>query len=191
MDEEIVNKPKFQLSEFLKKNKSKIIIFIILIFVLILTAIIFNEYRNKKNINISIKYNKAKILIENKKTDQALIILEDIINKKNNFYSPSSLNLLIDNNLVKDKKKVLSYFDQIISNKKLDNETKNLFIFKKIVFIGDDIKENELLSNLNPIIKSDSLWKSTISDYIKKYYLSKGEYNKAKEFEIFGNWWIK
>lgn len=187
MDEEIVNKPKFQLSEFFKKNKSKIIIFAILIFISILTAIIFNEYRHKKNVNISIQYNKAKILIENKKTDQALEILEDIINKKNNFYSPSSLNLLVDNNLVKDKKKVLSYFDQIISNKKLDNETKNLFIFKKIVFIGDDIKENELLSNLNPIIKSDSLWKSTISDYIKKYYLSKGEYNKAKEFEIFRN----
>ena len=39
--------------------------------------------------------------------------------------------------------------------------------------MGDDIEENELLSNLNPIIKSNSLWKDTVSDYIKKYYLSK------------------
>ena len=28
------------------------------------------------------------------------------------------------------------------------------------------------------------IWKNTASDYIKKYYLSKGEFNKAKEFEI-------
>ena len=77
----------------------------------------------------------------------------------------------------------MSYFDEIIVNSKLDVETKNLFIFKKTVFIGDDIKESELLSNLKPILKSDSLWKNTVSDYIKKYYLSKGEFIKAKEFE--------
>ena len=61
---------------------------------------------------------------------------------------------------------------------------KNLFIFKKIVFIGEEIKENELISNLKPIIKSNSLWKNTVLDYIKQYYLSKGEFNKAKEFEM-------
>ena len=103
--------------------------------------------------------------------------------KKNKFYSPSALNLIIDNKLIKDKKKILFYFDKIISNNKLDPETKNLFIFKKVVFIGDDIEENILLKNLKPILKSDSLWKGTVSDYIKKYYLSKGEFNKANEFE--------
>ena len=77
----------------------------------------------------------------------------------------------------------MSYFDEIIVNSKLDVETKNLFIFKKTVFIGDDIKESELLSNLKPILKSDSLWRDTVSDYIKKYYLSKGEFIKAKEFQ--------
>ena len=53
--------------------------------------------------------------------------------------------------------------------------------------MGDNIEENELLNNLKPIIKSDSLWKTTISDYIKKYYLSRGEFNKAKEFQIPSN----
>ena len=123
-----------------------------------------------------------KFLLKRDNPNEALKILEDLILKKNKFYSPSALNLIIDKELIKDKKKVLFFFDEIISNNKLDTETKNLFIFKKIVFIGDDIKENELLSNLKPILKSDSLWKGTVSDYIKKYYLSKGEFIKAKEF---------
>ena len=58
-----------------------------------------------------------------------------------------------------------------------------MFIFKKIIYLGDNISENELLKSLKPIIQSNSLWKDTVSDYIKKYYLSKGEFNKAKEFE--------
>ena len=111
------------------------------------------------------------------------MILEKIIFEKNTFYSPSALNLIIDNNLTQDKKKILLYYDQIISKTKLDLETKNLFIFKKIIYIGDDIEENELLNNLNPIIRSNSLWKDTVSEYIQKYYLSSGQSKKAKEFE--------
>ena len=39
-------------------------------------------------------------------------------------------------------------------------------------------------ANLKPILRSNSLLKNQVSDYIKKYYLSKGEFKKAKEFEI-------
>ena len=183
MSDEIVNKPKFNLNEFFNKNKKSLIVSVIIIVFLVFALIITNEYKKQKYIEISEKYNSAKIFIENNKTTEALQILEEIIFKNNRFYSPSALNLIIDNKLIKDKKKILSYFDKIISNGKLDVETKNLFIFKKTVFIGDDIKESELLSNLKPILKSDSLWKDTVSDYIKKYYLSKGEFIKAKEFQ--------
>lgn len=48
--------------------------------------------------------------------------------------------------------------------------------------MGDDIKENELLSNLRPLIQSNSIWKGTVSDYIKQYYISKNEFEKATEF---------
>ena len=148
---------------------------------MILFSFIFiNEYKNKKNVEISKNFNKAQIFIENK-TTEAVEILIGIINE-NNFYSPSALNLVIDNNLVKNKKEILGYFDKILSISSLDPETKNLFIFKKVIFIGDEITENELLNNLKPLIRSNSLWKSTVSDYIKKYYLSKGEFLKAKEF---------
>ena len=61
-------------------------------------------------------------------------------------------------------------------------ETKNLFIMKKTNFIGDDITEGDLLNNLNPIIQSNSIWKNTASDYIKKFYISRKEFRKAKNF---------
>ncbi len=183
MSDEIINKTKFNLNEFFNKNKKSLILILITIILLVIALIMTNEYKKQKYIEISVKYNSAKILVEKNKTIEALQILEEIILKDNQFYSPSALNLIIDNKLIQDKKKILFYFDKIISNSKLDIETKNLFIFKKVVFIGDDIKENELLNNLKPILRSDSLWKDTVSDYIKKYYLSKGEFIKAKEFE--------
>ena len=185
MEEEIVNKSKFSFSEFIKRNKIKLFLIISLIVASIILFISYNEYQTRKNATISEKYNRAKILIENKNNKKAKKILEEIVFARNSFYSPSALNLIVDNNLIKDKVKMTSYFDQIIFKSKLEEETKNLFIFKKIIFIGDDIEENDLLSNLNPIIQSDSLWKNTVTDYIIKYYLSKGEFNKARDFEIF------
>ena len=187
MDEEIINKPKFNFNIFFQKNKFKIFATIVFILIVFIILIFRNEYIKIVNIDTSEKYNKAKILIENKNSQEALKILKDIILEKNKFYSPSSLNLIVDNNLIKNRSEVLSYFDEVISNSKLDTETKNLFIFKKVLFMGDDIEENELLNNLNPIIQSNSLWKDTASDYIKKYYLARGEFNKAKDFEASSN----
>ena len=183
MSDEIIKKPKFNFNEFYNNNKKKLVFIFVTAIFIVFALIIINEFKNKQLIEISEKYNSAKIHIEKNNSTKALKILEELILKKNKFYSPSALNLIIDNKLIKDKKKVLFYFDKIISNNKLDTETKNLFIFKKVVFIGDDIEENILLKNLKPILKSDSLWKGTVSDYIKKYYLSKGEFNKANEFE--------
>ncbi len=182
MSNEIIDKSKFDFKNFFYRNKFKIISLICLIFISIITIIITTEYKGRKNIEISEKYNKAKILIDNNNSKEGLKILEEIIFKKNVFYSPSALNLIIDKNLISDKNKILSYYDQIISNTKLDPDIKDLFIFKKIIFIGDDINENELISALKPILNSDSLWKNSASDYIKKYYLSKGELEKAKQF---------
>ena len=181
MSNEIIDKPKFDFKNFFNKNKLKIISLICLIIISIIIFIITVEYKDRKNIEISEQYNKAKILID-KDSKEGLKILEEIIFKNNIFYSPSALNLIIDKNLISDKKKILSYYDQIISNSKLDPDIKDLFIFKKIIFIGDDIKESELISALKPILNSDSLWKKSASDYIKKYYLSKGELKKAKQF---------
>ena len=66
MDEEIINKRKFNFSDFFKKNKFKIFSTIALIIVTIFILIILNEYQKKRNIDISEKFNTAKILIEKK-----------------------------------------------------------------------------------------------------------------------------
>ena len=183
MNDEITDKSKISLANFYNKNKILIISTLIIIILSIIILIIIDGYKEKNNIKVSEQFNKAKILIENNNQQQGLEILEKIIFKNNKFYSPSALNLIIDKNLIKDKTKILYYFDLIIKNKKLDPEIKNLFIFKKIIYIGEDIEENKLLNTLSPIIQSNSLWKNSALDFIKKYYLSKGEFNKAKEFE--------
>ena len=183
MDDETINKNNFNFKQFLKQNKLKLISIIGLGIIFVIIFVFFDEYKKRQNIRISEKYNKAKILIEKNEPQEALILLEEIISRNNIFYSPSALNLIIDKDLIKNRNKIIEYFDKVISDSGLDSETKNLFIFKKIIYLGDNISENELLKSLKPIIQSNSLWKDTVSDYIKKYYLSKGEFNKAKEFE--------
>ena len=61
----------------------------------------------------------------------------------------------------------------------LDVEMKNLFIIKKIYFLGNNVDESILLANLNPIIQSDSIWKQIAQDYLYKFYLSKKELKMA------------
>ena len=187
MEDEILNKTKFNLSDFFKENKSKFILIISLVIISVFITIIFKEYKKKQITKIAEKYNTAKILVEKNNIDESLKLLKEVLLSNNNFYSPSALNLIIDNNMIKDKKLVIDYFEKIITDSGIDKDTKNLFIFKKIMYIGDEISEIELLNALNPIIQSDSLYKNTVTDYVKKYYLSKGEFNKAKEFEISKN----
>tara|TARA_Y100000816_G_C25989311_1_gene516708 strand:- start:149 stop:712 length:564 start_codon:yes stop_codon:yes gene_type:complete len=182
MDTDNQEKQKLSFTDFIKKNKIKVLSLIILFVLFLIVVIVYSEYTKKQNSEISREFNKAKILILNEKKEEAFKILDKIIFKKNKFYSTSSLNLIVENELVKDKGKILEYYDEIIKNTKLDKDTKDLLIFKKIIFIGDDIKENELLSNLRPLMQSNSVWKGTVSDYIKQYYLSKNEFKKATEF---------
>ena len=182
MNEEIKDAEKRSFIETIKKNKT-LLASIIGIFILIcLSLFIYKKSNQKKIQEISDNFNKALILIQKNKNEQASKILEEIIRTKNNFYSVSALNLVVEEKLFKDKNKILEKFDFVINKSNLDKETKNLVIFKKILFLGKEIDEKTLLNNLNPIIQSNSVWKNTVSNYIKKYYLSKKEYIKAKEF---------
>ena len=62
------------------------------------------------------------------------------------------------------------------------SEIKNLIIYKKALFNADDINEIDLLNILNPIIKSDSVWKSHSLYLMAEYFYSKNEKQKSKEF---------
>ena len=53
-----------------------------------------------------------------------------------------------------------------------------LLSFKSFTFA----KENELLNILNPVIKSQSIWKGHALYLMGEYYFSKNEMQKSKEF---------
>ena len=125
--------------------------------------------------SITIDYNK-----DNKESTANKLI--EIVNKKNPTYSPLSLYFIIDNNLVTDQKEVNSLFDILIEKTSLDEEIKNLIIYKKALFNADQMQEVDLLNMLNPLINSKSVWKSHALYLMAEYFYSGDQKEKAKEF---------
>jgi len=104
-----------------------------------------------------------------------------LVRKKDPTYSPLALYFIIDNNL-KESQQVNNLFDILINKTSLKDEIKNLIIYKKALYNADLIAENELLNILNPIINSDSVWKSHALYLAAEYFFSKNEKEKSKEF---------
>ena len=55
-------------------------------------------------------------------------------------------------------------------------------IYKKALFNADYNDENKLLKILNPLINSESVWKSHALYLMAEYFYSKNEKQKSKEF---------
>tara|TARA_B100001564_G_C20470499_1_gene592398 strand:+ start:51 stop:695 length:645 start_codon:yes stop_codon:yes gene_type:complete len=179
----IDNKVKNEkIKNFFIVNKKKIIFTIIFLVFVIITFFLYQEFKERKNIKVSNKYNQ--LIVENSKGDKQKIIegLKVIIYEKNSTYSPLSLYFLIDNNLINDPNIINEYFDVLIEDTPLENEIRNLIIYKKALFNADDIDENDLLKILNPLINSDSVWKSHALNLAAEFFYSKGEKQKARDF---------
>ena len=73
-------------------------------------------------------------------------------------------------------------FDELINETNLDEEITNLIIYKKALFNSEFSTENDLLQILNPIINSESIWKSHSLYLLAEYFYSKNEKKKSKEF---------
>ena len=58
---------------------------------------------------------------------------------------------MIDNNLINDPNIINEYFDVLIEDTPLENEIRNLIIYKKALFNADNTDENDLLKILNPL----------------------------------------
>ena len=106
----------------------------------------------------------------------------EIINSKDETYSPLALYFIIDNNIEATNEEINRYFDIIINDINLDIEIKNLNIYKKGLFNSSFISENELLLILKPIINSDSFWKPHALILLGEFFLDKNQNQKAKEF---------
>ena len=128
------------------------------------------------------RYNSA--IIKHKNGDNSVIIsaMQKIVENKDPTYSPLALYYLIDNELINDKSKINRLFDILIKKTSLDNEIKNLVIYKKALYNADTINEGQILEILNPVINSKSVWKSHALYLIAEYFYSKGEKQKSKEF---------
>ncbi len=108
--------------------------------------------------------------------------MQKIIKEKDKTYSPLALYFLIDNKLVKSNEEINSYFDIIINEVKVEKEIKNLIIFKKALFNSNFATENDLLQILNPVINSQSVWKSHALYLMAEYFFANEQKIKSKEF---------
>ena len=164
-------------------NKKNTIISILVFFVLILFGyFIYQEYLERNRVKLANKYNSLIIEYENGNESNILDSMKEIIKDKDRTYSPLAFYYLLDNNLITSQEEINTYFDIIINEIGLDNENKNLTIFKKGLFNSEFANENELLNILNPVIKSDSIWKPHALYLMAEYYFSKNEKQKSKEF---------
>ena len=186
MDEEIslinTNTRNEKIKNFFINNKRLIISLLLLIVLLFMFFFGFNEFKKREKIDISNLYNSTiiKHSVDNKAETQESLI--KIINKKDSTYSPLSLYFIIDNEIIKDKNEVNKLFDIIINKTSLENEIKNLIIYKKALFNADQSNENELLDILKPLINSESVWKSHALYLMAEFFYSKNEKQKSKEF---------
>jgi len=164
-------------------NKKNTIISILVFFVLILFGyFIYQEYLERNRVKLANKYNSLIIEYENGNESNILNSMKEIIKDKDRTYSPLAFYYLLDNNLITSQEEINTYFDIIINEIGLDKENKNLTIFKKGLFNSEFANENELLNILNPVIKSDSIWKPHALYLMAEYYFSKNENQKSKEF---------
>ena len=171
-----------RIKNFIINNKKKLISLIIAFIILIISFYSYQIYLDKKREDISNRYNSAIIEYEAANKSKIIPILKDIIDAKDATYSPLALYFIIDNNLINNKDEINSFFDILIDKTSLDIEIKNLIIYKKALFNADQINEIELLSILNPLLNSDSVWKSHALYLVAEFFYSKGEKQKSKDF---------
>ena len=186
MDEDIsiinTNTRNEKIKNFLIQNKKKIIAGLVVITILLISYFAFGEYQDSKKIKISNSFNSVTLNYSESNKEKTAKDLIQLVNEKNSTYSPLSLYFIIDNGLIKEKKTINELFDIIIDETSLDKEIKNLNIYKKALYNADDSNENDLLNILNPLIKSESVWKSHALYLMAEFFYSKNEKQKSKEF---------
>ena len=188
MEEEIQiinqNTRREKLKNFIIKNKKILVMSVSSIIIIILLLVFYSEIKFKNQIKLGNKYNEIVLSYEKTNNQNSEEELIDIIQKKDPTYSPLALNFIIDNEIVNDKIKVNELFDIIIEKTNIENEIKNLIIYKKALYNSDNINENDLINILNPILNSESVWKSHSLYLLAEYFLSKNEKQKSKEFLV-------
>ena len=167
---------------FFVNNKNKIISTIVILIIILAGAYSFDSYKTNKKKEISNKFNLTTLTHSENTKEITVQNLVEIINEQDPTYSALSLYFIIDNKLISNQSEINNYFDILIEKTSLDDEIKNLVIYKKALFNSDQAQEGDLLNILNPLINSKSVWKSHALYLMAEYFYSKDQKQKSKEF---------
>ena len=171
-----------KIKNFLINNKKNFTISISIILIALVGYFSLEEIKDRKKVKLANQFNLVTmnfIEIEKKITKKKLI---NIVNENDKTYSPLALYFLLDNNLINNNEETNTLFDELIKETNLDEEIKNLIVYKKALFNSNFASENDLIKIVNPIINSQSIWKSHALYLLAEYFYSKNEIQKSKEF---------
>ena len=186
MDEEITiidtNARNERIKNFFINNKKKLIITVSIISVIIIGYLSFENSKEKNKIKLANQYNLALIDLNPENKQKTIDEMVNVVKSNDATYSPLALYHLLDNNLLENNDEINILFNELIEKTNLDIEIKNLIIYKKALFNSEFVSENELLKILNPVINSESIWKSHALYLLAEFFYSKKEKQKAKEF---------
>jgi len=186
MDEDISiinsNTRNERIKNFFINNKKILILSLTLIILIVIFYFAYGEIQDRKTKSLSDKYNNIVVNFEVSNKQIFKKELVEIINVKDATYSPLALYFIIDNEIQSSTEEINNFFDTIINEVNLDKEIKNLIIYKKALYNADFETENNLINILQPVINSNSVWKSHALYLIAEYFFDKNEKQKAKDF---------
>ena len=171
-----------KIKDFFLENKKSLISTIIVLILILIGFYSYQLFKDGKKKEISNRYNSIVIDYQIGNELKVAQTLKEIVNAKDRTYSPLALYFIIDNKLVKDKNEINDLFDVLIDKTSLETEIKNLVIYKKALFNADLVNELELLNILNPLINSNSIWRSHALYLMGEFFFNNGEYQKSKDF---------
>ena len=186
MDEEISiissNNRNEKIKKFFIENKKKLVSLILIIILCLSSFFGYEEFNKRQRISISNEFNSVIMNFSDKNKKITINKLENLVKKKDPTYSPLALYFIIDNKLIIDNEKINNLFDILIQETPLKKEIKNLIIYKKALLNAEQYDEGKMLSILNPVINSDSVWKSHALYLMAEFFYFKKDYQKSKEF---------
>jgi|TARA_B100000787_G_scaffold74394_1_gene54784 predicted negative regulator of RcsB-dependent stress response len=186
MDEEITiinsNTRNEKIQNFFVNNKKNLIIGFSILLIALIGYFSLEEIKHRNKIKLANQFNLTAINFKTQDKQKTIDQLTKLVNENDATYSPLALYFLIDNNLIYNNDEINGLFNELINKTNLDEEIKNLIIYKKALFNSNFASENDLLQILNPIINSESIWKSHSLYLVAEYFYSKNQNQKAKEF---------
>ena len=183
MDEEIqiinTNTRIEKIKNFFISKRKTIITTTLVIILLLISFFGYLEFKDRKKVQLANKFNLIVTKFESNQKANVENELIAIIEEKDKTYSPLAFYFLLDNDLINSNEKINNFFDLLINDIKLEKEIKNLTIYKKALFNSDFVEENDLLNILNPVIRSESIWKPQALYLMAEFYLAKNQKQKS------------